>query len=134
MIVVDTNIVAYALIEGEHTVQSRALWRADPDWRLPVFWRYEFLNILATFVRRGGMDRQRAERLWTSAREWSHPMECTVDGAAALRLAIEQDVSAYDAQFVVLAQLLGILLVSENARLSHQCPETVVSMSDYLAQ
>ena len=134
MIVVDTNIVAYALIDGEHTGQSRALWQADPDWRLPVFWRYEFLNVLAAFVRRGGMDRQRASRLWTAARGWCHPMECTVDGAAALRLAIDQDLSAYDAQFVVLAQLLGIPLVSEDARLSQRCSETVVSMAEYLAQ
>lgn len=134
MIVVDTNIVAYALIDGEHTAPARALLQVDPDWRLPVFWRYEFLNVLATFVRRGGMDRQRAGRLWTSARKWCHPMECTVDAPAALRLAVEQDVSAYDAQFVVLAQLLGIVLVSEDARLSRRCPNTVVSLSDYLAQ
>jgi len=52
VIVVDVNVVAYFLIEGEHTERARELWRRDPDWRLPPLWRHEYLNVLATFVRR----------------------------------------------------------------------------------
>lgn len=133
MIVVDTNIIAYALIEGEHTPQARALWRHERRWRVPVFWRHELLNVLATYSRKGGMKPRDAKRLWTAACRWCRPMEAAVDMAAALQLAIEQELSAYDAQFVALAQSLKVPLVSEDTRLRRRCPRTVVSISDYLA-
>jgi hypothetical protein len=53
----DTNLVAYLLIDGDATPQARAAWQKDPDWILPPLWRSEFLNVLATSVRHGVLDR-----------------------------------------------------------------------------
>lgn len=132
MIVVDTNIVVYTFIEGEHTSLMGALWRHDSRWRLPMLWRHEFLNVLATYTRRGGMELPDANHLWLAARRWCRPMENAVDMATVLHIAVAQDISAYDAQFVALARSLGVPLISEDARLRRRCPETVVSTSDYL--
>jgi len=133
VIVVDTNIIAYSLIEGEHTTSARALWRGDPEWRLPVFWQYEFLNVLSTYTRRRGIELEQAERLWETARRWCEPMERQVNSVKALQLSTEQDISAYDSQFVALAQSLSAVVVSEDVRLQKRCPATVVSSSSYLS-
>jgi len=53
VIVSDTNLVAYLLINGDHTATARAVYQRDPDWRLPPLWRAEFLNVLTTTVRKG---------------------------------------------------------------------------------
>ena len=37
MVVVDTNVVAYLLIEGDRTAEAQALYARDPDWRSEGF-------------------------------------------------------------------------------------------------
>jgi predicted nucleic acid-binding protein len=51
VILVDTNILAYLLIEGDRTPLAQALYERDPDWRSEAFILVEFSNILATYVR-----------------------------------------------------------------------------------
>ena len=51
MQVVDTNIIAYLLLQGDRTAAARALLAKDPDWRSDSFVLVEFSNVLATMVR-----------------------------------------------------------------------------------
>lgn len=122
MIVVDTNVVAYFFIEGARTAGARALWQSDPDWRLPPLWRHEYLNVLATFTRRGGADIAAARKLWRSAVALLEDGEQGVDSELALELAVTHEISAYDAQFVALAHALGVTLVTEDQRLQQRFP------------
>lgn len=131
MIVVDTNVVAYLLIEGERTASARELWRQDSDWQLPELWRHEFLNVLATYARLGGAPVQDAENIWWAACDLLGGGLHAVDMSAALRLAVEAKVSAYDAQFVVLAQLLGVKLVTEDKHLLALFADLAVSLQAY---
>ena len=45
MIVVDSNVLAYLYLPGEHTAEAEALLVREPDWAAPVLWRSEFRNI-----------------------------------------------------------------------------------------
>lgn len=61
MIVVDANVLAYALMDGPATAQARRAREIDPDWRVPPLCRHEFLSVLATYVRRRGTTLARAD-------------------------------------------------------------------------
>jgi predicted nucleic acid-binding protein len=52
--------------------------------------------------------------------------------AAALRLALDHSISAYDAQFVVLAMALKVPLVTEDRRLRAAVHSVAVSVEEYL--
>lgn len=51
MIVVDTNIIAYLYLQGEHTVQAEKVLQKDSEWMAPPLWRSEFRNVLAFYLR-----------------------------------------------------------------------------------
>ncbi len=133
MIVVDTNLVAYTLIAGEKTAQAREMLARDPDWRLPSLWRHEFLNVLATYARQGHATAAQARGIWVAAVTRFSPAEEPVDAEAALAIAVEHPVSAYDAQFVALARRLRAPLVTEDRRLQRCFPALAVSMREFLA-
>lgn len=52
MIVVDTHVLAYFYLPGEHTAAAEALFQKEADWAAPILWRSEFRNILAGYLRR----------------------------------------------------------------------------------
>ncbi|HSB17472.1 MAG TPA: type II toxin-antitoxin system VapC family toxin [Bryobacteraceae bacterium] len=131
VIVVDTNVVAYALIEGAHTPLALQVRKIDPAWRLPDLWRHEFLNILATYVRQGGTDENTARRLWLKADDLLAPATVAVDLSLALGLAVRYRISAYDAQFIALASTLGVPCVTEDRALQKAFPGSAVSMREF---
>ena len=116
MIVVDTNVIAYLLIEGDRTADAQALRRADPDWRSEPFLLVEFSNLLATQVRAKALSGAQANSLLASAAQqvvsWVE-----VPHAEALAVSLEQNVSAYDARFIACARRLSVPLVTEDSRL-----------------
>ena len=132
MQLVDTNIVAYLLIEGDRTGQAQALWQADPDWRSESFYRIEFSNLLATHVRAKALTLAQAVTLLDHA---ATLVPAVVDAAHAdaLRAAALFGVSAYDARFLVAAENLGIKLVTEDSRLHKAAPKLTRSLGEALA-
>ena len=128
MIVVDTNVIAYLLIEGDRTNRARSLWRDEPDWRVPPLWRHEFLNVLATFAKRGGADLADTTQLWTRAVDAIGSGEIEVDMSAALELAVTSQISAYDAQFITLARRLSVPLVTEDKKLRKTFPDLTLPL------
>lgn len=131
MIVVDTNIVAYALIEGPHTSLARDVWFLDPDWRVPDLCRHEYLSVLTNYARAGHINPDKARRLWLEAEQLLAPLVRPANMPLSLEVAIKQNVSAYDAQFIALAQELGAVCVTEDRRLRKAFPRFTRSMREF---
>jgi predicted nucleic acid-binding protein len=133
MIVVDVNIVAYLLIKGEKTDFARTLWEIENDWHLPGLWIHEFLNLLATSERAGHLKLNRClevlEEAWALFDSKTH----VVDPGETLRLAARYRLTAYDAQYLALAQSMQTWLVSEDGKLRRAVPQCVRSMRSFLA-
>jgi len=134
VIIADTNLVAYLLIDGERTEAARRVRQRDPDWRLPTLWRSEFLNVLATTVRAGVLDEDSARSAWRTSLSLFGGCEEEPDAEAVLTVAFRARISAYDAQFVVLAKRHGVRLVTGDHGLLRHCPDVALSLEDFAAE
>lgn len=123
MIVVDTNVVAYLYLPGDRTAATEALRQHDPEWAAPTLWRSEMRNLLATQVRAGRLTLDIAQSIQVEAERMLRGHEFEVDSAEVLRLSVESGCSAYDAEFVALADYLDIPLFSADRRLVDRFPE-----------
>ena len=133
MVVVDTNILAYLLIEGDRTRDAQALYAKDADWRSEAFVLVEFSNILATYLRSSALSRRHAQALLVEAERRVRSL-VNLPHLRALRVAEQFAVSAYDARFLGAAQSLGARLVTEDGRLRATAPALTMSLSDALAR
>lgn len=131
MIVADTNLVSYLLIRGDRTPVARRVWRRDPLWVLPPLWRAEFLNVLAASIRAGVVTEEQAIAVWHSASALFEGREHEPGGEAVLRAAVRYGLSAYDAQFVVVAEDLKVRLVTGDREVLAACPDVSIAIEDF---
>lgn len=132
MIVVDTNIIAYLFIKGERTEQARQLYAQDPDWTTTPLWQHEFLNVLATMVKQGNRTVADALHLWHQAQALMLNQEKTITLSEALILATTHGISAYDAQYLTLAERLNCVLITEDKRLVQKFPDSAMTIQAFL--
>jgi len=128
VIVVDVNVVVHLLTASSRHAVARDLWKREPRWRLPLLWRHEFLNVLATLTREGYIAQAAAETAWRNGVDLLSSGEVETNWIEAFRLAVTMKISAYDAQYVALAASLDTVMVTEDARLCRKFPERCRSM------
>ena len=129
MIVVDSNVVAYLYLPGEYTAKAEALLEQDPDWAAPVLWRSEFRNILAGYLRRKTLTFDQACSLQSEAEDLLAGSEFEVESKAVLELVRDSDCSAYDCEFIALANKLQVKLVTMDAKLLKAFPKRAISLA-----
>ena len=131
MLVVDTNVVCYLLIQGDRTKDAQALFSRDSDWRSEAFIMVEFSNVLARYRRMALLTSAQTQSLLAEAqRRVRNPV--TVSHPQALRLAERYGVSAYDARFLAAAESLGEKLVTEDAKMRAAAPALTLSITEAL--
>lgn len=133
MIVVDTNVVAYAVLPGDQTANVLALAERDPDWVAPALWRRELRNVLATSMRVRGLTLRNALAAFAAAEQLVSDATLEPSVEECLRLAALGRVSAWDAEFVFVAGALGLPLVTADKRLARAFPRDVVTVADVVA-
>jgi len=126
VIVADTNLVAYLLLEGEHTVAAERVLERDSHWIAPALWRSEFRNILALYVRQDLLVLEQAYRLMELGEILLRGREYTVPSESVLGLAASSGCAAYDCEFVALAQRSEIPLVTSDRRVLAAFPDVAV--------
>lgn len=122
MIVVDVNVVAYLLIPGKFTARAERLLEADATWAAPRLWRNEFRNILASYLRTGQLELAEALALYQRASALIGDDEYEVETADVLRLSRQSKCSAYDCEYVCLAEFLDVELVTADLKLAKAFP------------
>lgn len=128
MIVVDSNILAYLFLPGEHTEQAETLLAQEPEWAAPMLWRSEFRNILAGYLRRGTLSFDQARAIQAEAENLLAGAEYEVDSQTVLELVRDSNCSAYDCEFVALAIKLGVRLVTMDAKLRKAFPKNTIGL------
>lgn len=129
MIVVDSNVIAYLYLPGEHTAAAEALLASDADWAAPLLWRSEFRNILAGYLRRATLGFEQVLALQAEAEDMLRGAEHEVESRRVLELAKSSNCSAYDCEFIALAQQLGTKLVTMDAKLLKAFPKVAKALA-----
>ncbi|MFQ5656548.1 MAG: type II toxin-antitoxin system VapC family toxin [Candidatus Methylomirabilales bacterium] len=133
MIVVDTNLVVYLYVKGQRTPQAEAVLLRDPVWIAPLLWRSEFRNTLIGLVRKRALRLEDALQIVGEAEHEMAGREYSIVSHHVLQLAAESGCSAYDCEYVALAQDLGISLVTADRRILAAFPSTAVSPDVFAA-
>lgn len=133
MIVVDTNVVAYLLIDGDQTLAAERVLNKDPYWIAPLLWRSEMRNILTLYVRRSITLPQDAKFIMSKAEMMFVDREYKVNSDKVLDLAFSSGCTAYDCEFVSIAELLDIPLVTSDKKLLAAFPNIAESMEAFVA-
>jgi predicted nucleic acid-binding protein len=128
VIVVDTNVIAYFWLPGAHTAAAEELWHEDAGWNAPLLWRSEFRKVLTGYVRRRRLALEAAQRIIAQAESQMQGREYAVPSEEVLRRATESSCSAYDCEYVVLAEELGVPLVTSDAKLLSAFPSVAVRL------
>lgn len=132
MIVVDTNVLSYLLIEGNRTEVCQNVLRKDPEWCVPFLWRSEFRNVLTKCMQHAGMTLEGAKSRMNEAEKLLGGSEYFVSSDVILSLTAIHPVSAYDAEFIALASKLDTKLVTTNKPLQKKFPDITVSPENFL--
>jgi predicted nucleic acid-binding protein len=133
VIVVDTNLLVYLDVEGQRTTQAEAVLRRDSDWVAPILWRSEFRNALAGLVARRALTLEDALRIVVEAERAMAAREYTVGSQQVQLLAEQSGCSAYDCEFVSLAQDLGIRVVTIDRQVLGAFPAVAVAPATFAA-
>lgn len=131
MIVVDTNLLVYLLLPGEHSAAAERVLEIDSEWLVPILWRSEFRNVLAHYLRRGLLSGPDALEAFRTAESAVAEREFTVQTSRVLDLVERSSCSAYDCEFIALAEELGRRLVTADRRILEDFPDIAVSIRDF---
>jgi predicted nucleic acid-binding protein len=123
VIVVDANVITYLVLKGDFSSECEALFLSDCEWAAPQLWRDELCNVLATYERRGLLSRTDALRAFSNAQEVIAGNQFDMRPERILGVASRTQCSGYDAQYIALAEDLGIHLFTFDRKILSSVPE-----------
>jgi predicted nucleic acid-binding protein len=132
MIVVDSNIIAARNLISALTSKTQLVEQKDPVWIVPVLWRYEFQNILATAIKTRQITSEQALNIWQSVFSILIENESEPSAAGVIELVAHYGITAYDGQFIALAMEMGVPCVTEDKELQGKFPGIAVSIKRFL--
>jgi predicted nucleic acid-binding protein len=134
VIVVDTNIVCYRWMPSSHSADVDKALAKDSDWIAPLLWRSEFRNAVAGAVRQNLITLEVANDIIDKA-EWHFvDREFAVSSRAVLNLGANSGCSAYDCEFVALAEEQRLLLLTVDRQILHDFPDIAVSLEQFIRE
>ena len=131
MIVVDVNTIAYLWILGEMTELAEATLEIDSAWISCILWKSEFRNILTGYLRGARMNSGSAQRCLKGAESQMSGHEYIIPSSLVMQKVSDSNCSAYDCEYVALADDQGIPLVTSDKQILKQFPKTALSLKTF---
>ena len=133
MIVADTNLLVYAMIPGPNRQLAQSVLRKDSEWHAPTLWRSEFRSALAGYLRAEIMSYEEILEAMDKTEFFMAGREHSVNSTAVLRLVADSDSSAYDCEFIALANHLNVPLITSDSQLLRNFPDRALAPDRFLA-
>lgn len=116
MIAVDTNVLVYLWLPSVKAAVSEEIHRCDPVWVAPPLWRSEFRNVVSLYMKRGVSFEVALESI-RNAENQMKGYELQVISEEVMKLVRESGCTAYDCEFVHVAQVKSVPLVTFDAQI-----------------
>jgi len=134
MIVVDTNIISYFYLNTAYSEKVDLIFKQDSNWCAPYLWRSEFRNVLALYLRKGLISIEDTFIAHEKAEMLMAGNEFYITSRHILTLVNESKCSAYDCEFVALAQQLNVKLITEDKKIISEFKDIAINIDTFLAQ
>lgn len=131
MIVADTNLIAYLMIPSPRTLLAKSVYLKDPEWRSSLLWRSEFRNVLMLYIRNQEISLHKATQMMEIA-ETKFGMGLSPSSDDVLTLAEQSGCTAYDCEFVALATILKVPLLTSDRKVLAAFSDVATSPEAYL--
>jgi predicted nucleic acid-binding protein len=127
---IDANVVIdFFLGEAGLREDAKALRRRFPEWVTLPWCRYEFGNVVRTYIRRGKIDeRTGADILLRGVAMLRFCEECA--DAVVLAEANTSHLSFYDAAYVARARTWGMRLYTRDGAILQRCPDIALPIRE----
>jgi len=133
LIVVDTNIISYLYLPTIYSERANLIFLNDLNWCAPKIWRSEFRNVLAQYLRKGLMNINEAFIFQEESEKMMEGNEFHITSRHVLTLVNESNCSAYDCEFVALAQLLNVKLITEDKKIISEFKDIAINLDTFLS-
>lgn len=134
MIIVDANLVAYLLLKSEKAGLAEQIFAKDAEWYVPILWRSEVRNIIVNYIRHDLLTLSEAQDVMEKAHALFADREYFVTSEHVLELAASSRCTAYDCEYVALAQQFGIPLVTFDKAVVQNFPAVAMLPQGFLNQ
>ena len=131
MIVADTNTIVYLMVDTEFSALAAQAFKKDQEWVAPLLWKSEFMNALVLYLRKKIINLAAAQDILQTAMS-AISSEFEIAPEKILSLANSSTCSAYDCEFVALAQELNVPLVTMDKRILEQFPDIAVRLDRFV--
>jgi predicted nucleic acid-binding protein len=133
MIVADTNTIAYLYLNSEKSAQAERLLTLEPKWIAPHLWKSEFRNVLTLYLRKNLLTFEEVLLIIQQAENLMLDNAYELSSAHILQLVNTSNCSAYDCEFVALAKLLTIPLITADKKIIQAFPDIAQTIDDFIA-
>lgn len=133
MIVVDTNVIASMWVPNNMDEWVYKVLKKDNDWIAPLLWRSEFRNILSVYLRKSILDLPVVLQAIEEAEQLMDAKEFEVNSTQVMSLVSDSSCSAYDCEFVALADDLNIPLVTFDKKIIREFSNIAISPKKFAA-
>ena len=131
MIVVDTNVIASMWVPNDMDEWVYKVLKKDSDWVSPLLWRSEFRNVLSIYLRKGILELSVILQAMEEAEHLMDSNEFEVNSTQVMSLVSDSSCSAYDCEFVALADDLNIKLVTFDKKIIREFPKIAISPQEF---
>ena len=132
VIVVDTNLICYRWMSSPNSAAAETALAKDSHWIAPLLWRSEFRNIVALAIRKKALTINAALEIVRKAEASFEHSEFAVSSDAVLQLVARSNCTAYDCEFVALADAEGVRLVTADRQMLQEFPEVATSLEKFV--
>lgn len=114
-----------------HSLEVEKALAKDPDWIAPLLWRSEFRNALGGALRQKLITIDVANDIIDEAERHFANRDFAVSSRAVLNLVASSTCSAYDCEFVALAEEQRVPLVTLDRQILRDFSRTAVSLEKF---